>query len=129
MRYKLKQESAAGVISAVFGVLISLVVLWMVVEVCLLGLAKAQIMRVASDLARQASAYQNSESIPSLLDSSASSELGRLYSSSKISVAQSQTSTVVVVAIPAASIVGGLTADTFGLRTIKAASSWPTEGE
>ena len=100
----------------------------MVVEVCLLGLAKAQIMRVASDLARQASAYQSDESTPSLLDGSASLELGKLYSSSKITIAQSQTSTVVVVAVPAASIVGGLTADTFDLRMIKAASSWPTEG-
>ena len=59
-------------------------------------------MRVASDLARQASAYQSDESTPSLLDGSASLELGKLYSSSKITIAQSQTSTVVVVAVPAA---------------------------
>ncbi len=124
-----KRESAAGVISAVFGVLISIIVVWMVIEVCLLGLAKAQITRVASDLARQASSYRLAGSQPFNPDGFAAVELGKLYRASKISIAQNQSSTVVVVAIPAAVVMGGLSADAFDLRTIQASSTWPTEGE
>lgn len=116
-------------ISAIFGVLVSIIVLWMVIEVCLLGLAKAQIARVASDLARQASAYHRANSPPFNPDGSAAFELGKLFRSAKISIAQNRSSTVVVVAVPATVIMGGLSADAFGLQTIQASSTWPNEGE
>lgn len=121
-------ERGSGVVSAISGTLMAVVCIWVMAEVCLIGLTQARIDRVSADLARSVSAAQTSGSNPTaILGSRAVLLLGQLDSRASVIEGVSQNEVRVQISVPIRSIVGSSVGWLFGNGTLTSSGFWPLE--